>query len=222
MLPGRDSGPQERPHEAPRRTGPETDNFSHSRAAGLGGGDWRDRAATLERAQLAAGDLGVLPGSPHMPGRRRTGCERRLRHAPVERWKKPGARGRGGPQTGTGEQRRPAAGCSHGKTHRGAGAGASGGGRRARESLAPLAGRPGRGCFRPPPPSSPTGGRGRRGKTDNAGGEDSAGDQEREPPRSGSCAPDCPPRTPRALGRQGRVATWGGCMQPLGSCGSRW
>lgn len=108
-----------------------------------------ERAARLERARLpetglrgsrGAGGWGRGGGSPVLqlsPGKSPARRERRA-----------------APRAGRGrrEQRRPEAGCSHGKTHR-----APGWGRRAPGRLTALGGRPGRGCSRPPPGSAPRG-----------------------------------------------------------------
>lgn len=161
----------------------------------------------LERARLAKGDLGVLRGAPPGPRRRRPGAGRRIRQAPVEPWKNPGAQGRGGPARrhcrGRREQRRPAAGCSHGKTRWGAAAGAAGEGRRAPGSHATLTGRPGRGCSVPSPGALLAGEGGGPGKQKMPGGAGRPGDREPVTPLLRCCAPACPPCTSHALGCEG-------------------
>lgn len=141
-----------------------------------------ERAARLERARLpetglrgsrGAGGWGRGGGSPVLqlsPGKSPARRERRA-----------------APRAGRGrrEQRRPEAGCSHGKTHR-----APGWGRRAPGRLTALGGRPGRGCSRPPPGSAP------RGAEKNPWRGGGAGPRDREPeaptfrmPRTACCQP---------------------------------
>lgn len=77
-------------------------NFAHkctklrTGAAGLGFGDRRDGALRPETARLPAGDRGGPAGGGE-GGAARPGRRTRLRQAPVEPWKNPGAHGRGGP-----------------------------------------------------------------------------------------------------------------------------
>lgn len=163
----------------------------------------------------------------------RPGAGRRLLHAPIEPWKNPGARGRDGPACRHGrgwrEQRRPVAGCSHGKTHRGAGAGATGEGRRAPGRPATLAGPPGRGCSRIPPRerSSRAEGETRENRECRAG-RGGLGTENQKYPASGGGAhpgsasiPSCS-RPGWEGGRPGARRVHAGCTRPLGSCGSGW
>lgn len=201
-------------------------NFAHkctqlrTRATGLGFRDRRDGAVCPERARLPAGERGGPAGGAARPGRRT-----RLRHAPVEPWKNPGAHGRGGPARQDGGNKggpRPDAVMEKPN-------GAPGRGRQGRGGARPAA--------LPPSPAGPGGaapslrpgallaggGRGagwRPGKTENAG---SGREARAWGQRSSS------PLGPDAFGREAREGGPGlvparhtqRCTRPPGSCGSR-
>lgn len=144
--------------------------------------------------------------------------------------KTPARRGEADLCRGQREQRRPAAGCSHGKTHQGAGAGAAGEGGAARAGQPCHPRRPaGAGLLSASAPqrSSRAEAEAEAEARENKmpGGEGWAGDRQPEPPRFGCCAPACSPSTSRALGRGGGRPHAGHtqhCTRPLGSCGSPW
>lgn len=222
VQPGRDSGRQERVTKRRSAQAGDSQLGAQIRAQGprLGGGDGTDGAVRLG----SQGPAGAAA---------RPGAGRRLLHATVEPWKNPGARGRDGPARRHGrgwrEQRRPAAGCSHGKTHRCAGAGATGEGRRAPDRPATLAGPPGRGCSRIPPRerSSQAEGETRENRECRAG-RGGLGTKNQKYPGSGGGAhpgsasiPSCS-QPGREGGRPGARRVHADCTRPLGSCGSGW
>lgn len=173
-----------------------------------------ERAAHLERAQLPAGDLGVLPGSPPEPGRRRPGSESgsegggtaMLQLSPG---KTPARGGGGGPLPGTKGTKAARGRMQSWKNP----SGRRGGGGRGGAAGAQQPGRPhqppGRDRSRPLPQSAPRGRSGRLGETEYAGGEGWAGDREPEPPGSGCCGPARPPCTRCTPAHEGRVAALG-------------
>lgn len=164
-------------------------------------------------------------------GAARPACRTRLRHALVEPWKNPGAHGRGGPaRKDGGNKGGPAAGCSHGKTQRGAGAGAAAKRRRAPRSPDAFAGRSGRGCSQPPPRGTPwrrSGG----GIGEKWGGPGKQKMLDREGrPVPGARQPAAPTVSPHGRGAFEAREGWPGlvlarhtqrCTRPLGRRGSR-
>lgn len=126
-------------------------------------------SGSLESARLPAGDLGFLRRAPPEPGFWRPGAGRVLCHAPIEPWKNPGARGRGGlppGTTGTKAARGRMQSWKNPSGRRGAGAGAA---------LPPSLACRGGAALGPCPGALFAGGEGGRGRQKMPGGEGWAG-----------------------------------------------
>lgn len=196
-------------------------------AAGTGGTErrvWRGLGSPQAISESCGAGWGALP----KPERRRPGTGKRFRHGPIEPWKNPGARGRGGPlpgTTGTKAARDRMQSWKNPSGRRGGGGrgGRGGGAARARQPCHPR-GPAGAGLLSASAPQRSSRVEAEAGENKMPGGEGWAGDREPQPPRVGCRAPACSPSTSRALGRGGGWPHAGHtqhCTRPLGSCSSR-